>query len=66
MVKMTLLRLPEVESITGLKKSAIYLWVKQGEFPTPVKLGTKSVAWRSDEIEKWISSRKRASHLLDK
>jgi prophage regulatory protein len=54
-----LLRLPQVESTTGLKKSTIYERIKQGKFPTSVKLGAKAVAWRSDEIEDWIESRPR-------
>lgn len=54
-----LLRLPQVESRTGLKKSTIYDRIKQGTFPISVKLGAKAVAWRSDEIEAWIESRPR-------
>ncbi len=41
-----LLRLPEVETTTGLKKSAIYARRKDGTFPEPVRLGGKAVAWR--------------------
>ena len=55
-----LLRLPEVESTTGLKKSAIYERVKSGKFPQPVRLGTKSVAWRFDEVQQWIYELPRA------
>jgi prophage regulatory protein len=57
MKQTTLLRMPQVEAICGLKKSAIYLKVKSGEFPEPVYLGAKHVAWRSDDIENWILSR---------
>ncbi len=54
-----LIRRPEVEYITGLKKSAIYKRIKDGKFPSAVKLGTKHVAWKSEEIQKWITSRQR-------
>jgi len=57
---MRLYRLPDVEKICGLKKSAIYSRIKEGSFPAPVELGPKSVAWRSDEIEEWINERPRA------
>ena len=55
--QITLLRLPAVESTTGLKKSSIYARIKEGSFPAPVKLGVRSVAWRSDALSEWIESR---------
>ena len=55
-----LLRLVQVEIITGLKKSAIYAKIKTGRFPVAVRLGSRSVAWRSDEIQSWIENRPRA------
>ena len=55
-----LLRLAQVENATGLKKSAIYEKIKTGGFPVAVRLGSRSVAWRSDEIQRWIQERPRA------
>ena len=55
-----LLRLAQVEAATGLKKSAIYSKIKTGGFPSAVRLGSRSVAWRSDEIQRWIEERPRA------
>ncbi len=55
-----LLRLAQVEIITGLKKSAIYEKIKTGRFPVAVRLGSRSVAWRSDEILRCIENRPRA------
>ena len=54
-----LMKLPEVEAATGIKKSHIYDKIQKNEFPAPVKLfpGGSSVAWRSDDIEFFISSR---------
>ncbi|WP_374353305.1 AlpA family transcriptional regulator [Limnohabitans sp.] len=46
----TLLRRPQVESMTGLKRSSIYSLMKCGQFPHPVKLSARAVAWRSDDI----------------
>lgn len=59
MTKFTLMRMPEVEKACGLKKSSIYSRIKEGAFPAPVSLGSKHVAWRSDEIEDWMSNRPR-------
>ena len=61
MKNLVLLRLPQVESTCGLKKSSIYARVKEGTFPAPVRLGPKSVAWRSDEVNRWIDQRPRAA-----
>jgi prophage regulatory protein len=55
----TLMRRPQVEQATGLKRSTIYLWMGQGRFPRPISLGARHVAWRSDEIEEWIANRPR-------
>jgi len=52
-----LLRLKEVRHRVGLQRSAIYLKIKHGEFPAPVHLGARAVAWPSDAIDAWIDSR---------
>ena len=52
-----LLRMVQVESACGLKKSAIYQKIKEGTFPPAVALSKTHRAWRSDHIEAWISSR---------
>ena len=52
-----LLRRPEVETLTGLSRSTIYSWLQRGDFPQPVKLGTRLVAWRESDITAWLESR---------
>ncbi len=52
-----LLRLPEVESRTALKKSTIYAAIRAGSFPKPVMVGARSVAWRAAEVDAWCESR---------
>lgn len=51
-----LLRLPEVLARTGLGKSSVYAGMAAGTFPTPVRLGTRGVAWRESEIDLWAQS----------
>ncbi|MGC0016535.1 helix-turn-helix transcriptional regulator [Ralstonia pseudosolanacearum] len=51
---MRLIRLPEVTHMTGLGKTAIYNYIKLGEFPRPVKLGRTS-CWVESEIVEWIA-----------
>lgn len=55
-------RLPEVATLTGLARSTIYAKLSQRSryfdpsFPSPVRLGQRTVGWRADEISAWISS----------
>lgn len=49
------LRLQEVESRTGLRRSAIYRHAGQGTFPKPIRLGGKAAGWIESEIDAWIS-----------
>ena len=37
--------------------STIYKRISEGEFPKPVKLGTKSVGWPEDEVAAYIDAR---------
>lgn len=53
----SLLRLPQVQARTGLGRSTIYLKISQGQFPAPVKLGARAVAWPESEVTRWIRSR---------
>ena len=55
-----LLRLPMVMRITGLARSTIYKLISQNQFPVPIKLSTRAVAWLQSEIDTWVSSRVRA------
>lgn len=34
-------------------------WVREGNFPKPIKLGANCVAWRRDEVDAWLESRPR-------
>ncbi|MFC0278617.1 helix-turn-helix transcriptional regulator [Falsigemmobacter intermedius] len=54
-------RLPAVMQVTGLSKASIYLGIKKGTFPAPVKLGERSVGWPSEAIEGWVKSRPTAA-----
>ena len=55
-----LIRLPDVLDSTGLGKTRIYQLIKEGKFPTAVKLGTRHVAWVEEEVQQWIEDLPRA------
>ena len=49
-----LIRLPEVMSRVGLKRSAIYQRMSEGRFPKSRSLGGKCTVWVEAEIDAWI------------
>ena len=51
------IRLPEVISRTGYRRTSIYDKITEGTFPAPIKLGPHAVAWVAEEIEKWMDAR---------
>ena len=51
------LRLPVVMDRVGLGSSFIYLLIQRGEFPKPIKIGARAVAWIEPEVDVWIEER---------
>ena len=51
------LRLPAVIHLTGLGRSTIYRLVAAREFPCPVKLASRAVAWRRTDLDRWSETR---------
>lgn len=48
----SILRLPEVVRRTGLSKSGVYLAVRTGRLPRPVKIsGSRASGWVAGELE---------------
>ena len=53
-----LLRRPEVLHLTGLSgPSALKRAIAEADFPRPVKLTARSIAWRLSAVLAWIGSR---------
>ena len=44
-----LLTIGEVCARVGVSRTTIYARMNERQFPAPIKIGTKSVRWRSDE-----------------
>jgi len=47
---------------TGLGRSTIYRLVASGEFPRPVHLGPRAIAWRWSDLERWSATRNANRH----
>lgn len=52
-----LLRLPDVQAATGLKKSTIYLLMRRGDFPASVQVTPRCVAWSEAAVLAWVQDR---------
>jgi prophage regulatory protein len=52
-----ILRRPQVEQRTGLSRSTLYQYIKDGDFPKPVRLGLRAVGWLESDISDWIAAR---------
>jgi prophage regulatory protein len=55
------LRLPMVESRTGLKKSQIHTLEADDKFPKRIKISDRASAWLEHEIDEWIEQKVTAS-----
>lgn len=45
-----LIRIKEVQAVSGLKRSTIYAYIEKGIFPSQIKLGKRCAAWVESEI----------------
>jgi prophage regulatory protein len=54
-----ILRLPGVQSKTGLGRDSIYRGGREGWFPKPVKINQRSTGWIESEVDAFIERRMR-------
>ena len=52
-----LIRRKDVQGKTGLGASSIYAMMAKGDFPKPLQLSERRVAWIESDIDKWIAER---------
>jgi prophage regulatory protein len=59
--RLSILRRKQVQACTGLSRSTIYLYIKEGQFPKPIALGPRAVGWIESEVSDWIVERMRVA-----
>lgn len=57
----SILRIRDVQKVTGLCRSSIYAKIAQSEFPRPIKLGERASGWLASEVSAWLKTRVDAS-----
>jgi len=51
------LRIPDVIKKTGLAKSTVWLWLKEGKLPKSIKLSSRIPVWEEEKIEQWMKTK---------
>jgi prophage regulatory protein len=46
-----------VQSKTTLSRSSLYAMIARGDFPAPIKITGRRVAWTETSVNDWIQSR---------
>ena len=49
-----LLRVSEVQALTGLARSTIYAWSAQGRFPPAIRLSPRAARWVEADVKQWL------------
>lgn len=56
-IKVALIRLRQVMARTGMSRSTMYAYIKEGRFPPPIAISDRCVAWVEADIDRWIGDR---------
>ncbi|SMC10054.1 helix-turn-helix transcriptional regulator [Nitratiruptor tergarcus] len=54
-----LITIKEVSSLIGMKKPTIYKYIREGQFPKPIKIGSRASRWSLNKVMEWIEEQKR-------
>jgi predicted DNA-binding transcriptional regulator AlpA len=46
-----------VPNMIPVSPATLWRWVREGNFPKPVRLSSRITAWRAEDVERWIASR---------
>lgn len=52
----TMLRMADVERLTGITKSTIKRMMADGRFPKPMKLGVRAIGWPAADVRTFIAT----------
>lgn len=47
---------PPIPGIIPIGHATLWVWIKAGRFPAPVKIGPRVTAWRVEDVRAWLSS----------
>ena len=47
-----------VPHMIPVSPATLWRWVREGTFPKPVRLSSRVTAWRVEDVQAWMQSRK--------
>ena len=47
----------QLEKLLQVSPATIYRWIKEGNFPKPLRLGANMVRWKASDIDAWVIAR---------
>ncbi len=48
---------PASKGMIGVSDKTIWQWIKNGEFPAPIKLSDSVTVWRLSDVQTWMQSK---------
>lgn len=60
-----LFREEEVLLQFGFSRSAMRRAIAEGNFPRPIRLGRRAIAWVDEDLDKWVEARRDAANAVD-
>lgn len=48
---------PASKGMVGVSDKTIWQWIKNGEFPAPIKLSDSVTVWRLSDVHAWMQSK---------
>lgn len=48
---------PASKGLIGVSDKTIWQWVKDGKFPSPIKLSSNVTVWRASDIQTWSNQK---------
>jgi predicted DNA-binding transcriptional regulator AlpA len=46
-----------IPKIVPISSPTLWRWIRDGKFPKPVKLSSRMVGWRCEDVKAWCDSR---------
>ena len=62
---LTLIRRPEVLQRCGISNTTLHRLIHADDFPAPIQLGPRAVAWVESEVSDWIQQRIQSSRAIE-
>jgi prophage regulatory protein len=60
-----LIPIAKVEELTGFKSSKLYGLIRQRQFPSPIKLGSRTARWPESKVLAWVHAQVQAAEQAE-